>query len=307
MDYKDYYQILGVARTATPAEIKRAYRKLARAHHPDVNKNDPAAERRFKDLNEANAVLSDPDKRARYDQFGPDWEHGPSAPPPSRRREAPTGSRAGGARSGRLDDDLGEFSDFFQAFFGEGLGGASFEGAEPISFGRERVTIPPLEATAELSLEEAFRGTTRLAEIDERRLEVKIPPGVDNGSRVRLAGGAGSGRDLIVVCSVRPHAVFTRKSEDLERELPVRLAEALLGAKVSVGTLKGQVLLTIPPGTQNGQLFRLAGQGMPRLGHPGVGALRVRVRVVLPTKLSPEAEIAAKHLAELVEQPDPRL
>lgn len=306
MEYKDYYQILGIPRTATTAEIKRAYRKLARQHHPDLNK-DPAAEQRFKEANEANAVLSDPVKRQRYDTLGPDWEQAGAG--------APFG---GGVRYQRTrsNADLGDFSDFFRAFFGEDLahspfgsgeaGGDPFSGlgARPTGGGR-RVALP-LEATAELTLEEAFAGASRLAEVEGKRLEVKIPAGVDSGARVRLAGGAGGGRDLVVAIVVRPHPMFTRRGADLERDLALTLAEALLGAKVAVRTLKGQVMLTVPAGTQNGQVFRLAGQGMPRLGKAGAGDLRVRVRVVLPTKLSETAKQAAKRLGDLVKQPDPR-
>lgn len=278
MEFKDYYKILGLPRTATAAEVKRAYRKQARLYHPDVNKGETGAERRFKEANEANAVLSDPVKRARYDTLGPDWAGGPSE-----------------SRDAFRTSDLGDLSDFFRALFDEGQ-----------VFGGERVGSP-LEASAEVTLEEAFRGTDRLAEVQGKRLTVKIPPGVDTGSRVRLAGAAGPGRDLIVYCVVRPHSIFTRKGEDLQRELPITLIEALLGAKVPVGTLKGQVLLTIPAGTQNGHVFRLAGQGMPRLGKPGAGILRVHIRLVLPKKLSEEAKKAAQRLGDLADQPDPRV
>jgi curved DNA-binding protein len=162
------------------------------------------------------------------------------------------------------------------------------------------------EAVAEISLEEAYHGTTRMVEIDGRRLEVKIPRGADDGTRIKLSGQGPGGGDLVVVTRVRPHAVFTRRGADLERELPITLQEALLGAEVPVTTLKGKVLLKIPPGTQNGHRFRLKGQGMPHLKGDGHGDLYARARVVLPTNLDPKAEAAARKLFDLIKQPDPR-
>jgi curved DNA-binding protein len=179
-----------------------------------------------------------------------------------------------------------------------GRGAADARGAD-----RQR---PTYEAEAEVTLEEAFRGTTRLVEVDGRRLEVTIPKGVSTGSRVKLSGKGPGGADLVVVIRVAPHPVFTRHGRDLERDLPVTLEEALLGAKVPVGTLKGQVLLTIAPGTQTGKRIRLRGQGMPALRGDEVGDLYVRTRVVLPTDLSDEATAAARRFVELVRQPDPR-
>jgi DnaJ-class molecular chaperone len=354
MEYRDYYQTLGVPRTASQAEIKKAYRKLARQHHPDRNPNDAAAERRFKDINEANEVLSDPAKRQRYDLLGANWD---------RVQQAGAGAAGGPFAGGgpgvryefRTSGDAEGFSDFFNAFFSGAAGGfaaaggsgrrgrgASFDdilaglglsgaGAGPAgaagASGRGRAGsgatdgrsgrapgghgpvgrgAPAVEAEAELTLEEAFHGTTRLVDLDGRRLEVTIPRGVATGSRVRLAGQGGDGRDLVVVVRVRPHPVFTRHGADLEREVPVTLREALLGAEVPVGTLKGRVLLTIPPGTQAGRRFRLAGQGMPHLRGDAVGDLFVRTRVVLPTALSDEASAAARRFLDLVDQPDPR-
>jgi curved DNA-binding protein len=347
MDYKDYYKILGVPKTATKADIKKAYRKLARQHHPDVKPGDKKAEQTFKDLNEANTVLSDPDKRKRYDTLGPNWEaYGPQADGGPRPGASPygggpfTGFGDMGGRNVRYEfrtsgdaGDLGGFSDFFRMMFGgeaeepattrrstrTGTATADFDDifsqlradGAPMSGGRggatpRTTTLPPAEATAEITLEEAFHGTTRLVEVDGKRLEVKIPPGVDTGSRIRIKGRGGDGRDLYVVIRLRPHPVFTRRGADLERELPITLREALLGGKVHVTTLKGRVLLTIPEGTQNGRAFRLTGQGMPRFNAEGTGDLYARVRVVLPTNLSDEAKEAARRFLDLAPQPDPR-
>jgi DnaJ-class molecular chaperone len=166
--------------------------------------------------------------------------------------------------------------------------------------------MPPVEVTADISLEESFHGTSRIVEIDGKRLEVTIPRGAGDGSRIKLTGKAPGGRDLVVVTKLKPHKVFTRRGDDLERELPVTLGEALLGGEIPVSTLKGRVLLKVPAGTQAGRVIRLKGQGMPRFKGDGTGDLLVRIRVVLPTDLSDEARAAAASLVQLIDQPDPR-
>jgi DnaJ-class molecular chaperone len=160
--------------------------------------------------------------------------------------------------------------------------------------------------TAELTLEESFHGTSRIIELGGRRLEVTIPRGAGDGSRIRLTGKGPEGRDLVVVTRLKPHKTFTRRGDDLERELPVTLREALLGGEIPVATLKGRVLLTVPEGTQNGRTFRLKGQGMPKFKGDGTGDLYARVRLVLPTKLDEKAKVAAAKFLDLVDQPDPR-
>jgi curved DNA-binding protein len=354
MEYRDYYKILGVPRSASQADIKKAYRKLARSSHPDRNPGDEAAERRFKDVNEAHAVLGDPDKRKRYDQLGPNWDafqragaggggagdpFGPGGPFAGYQwagADAGGGGRAGNVRfEFRTAGDASGFSDFFRTLFGADAGsgtstrtragtrgGTGVEGAasieemlagmglegEPLGGTRRGAPARPpgAEATAELTLEEAFHGTTRIVEVDGRRLEVTIPRGVDNGSRIRLTGRGPADGDLTVVTRVRPHARFTRRGADLEAELPIALEEALLGGEVPVTTLKGIVLLRIPPGTQSGRSFRLSGQGMPRFRGDGAGDLYVKTKVVLPTNLTDEAKDAARRFLDLAKQPDPR-
>ena len=355
MDYKDYYAVLGVPRTASASEIKKAYRKLAREHHPDTKPGDATAERRFKEVNEAHAVLSDKDKRALYDRLGADWEAYARAGATAGAGARGAGGAGGSPFSGfsgfggpggnvryefHTTGDAGEFSDFFQAFFGGAsqpvggsgpgrgrrpTGGATFDdilaemgldvdgrptgqsgarssGARPST----RRATPTAEAVAEITLEEAYHGTTRLVEVDGKRLEVKIPKGADTGSRIRLTGKAPGGGDLHVVVKQRPHPVFKRRGADLERELPITLGEALLGAEVPVRTLKGRVLLTIPTGTQTGRTFRLKGQGMPRYRAEGHGDLYVKAKVILPSDLSDEARAAAERFTRLADQPDPR-
>src|SRR6476469_1345048 len=356
MEYQDYYETLGVPRTASPADIKKAFRKLAREHHPDKKPGDKTAEARFKAVNEATAVLSDPDKRKKYDRLGKDWEAysraGVDPDAANATGGRPFGFGTGGAsRSGqqggvryefRSAGNAGEFSDFFRVFFGgdagpidgggatgpgrgrRATGGPSFDdilagmglnqpgatgGAARTGRSGAAATAPrgaTAEAVAEISLEEAYHGTTRRVELDGRRLDVTIPRGADDGTKVKLSGQGPQGGDLVVKVKVRPHPVFTRKGADLERELPITLAEALLGAEVPVSTLRGRVLLKIPAGTQNGHRFRLKGQGMPHLRAEGSGDLYARARVVLPPKLDGDQAEAARALLDSVDQPDPR-
>jgi curved DNA-binding protein len=348
MDYQDYYQTLGVPRTASQAEIKKAFRKLAREHHPDAKPGDAAAERRFKEINEANEVLSDPEKRKKYDTLGANWDRLNRAGAGGAGAGNPFAGFSQSGQSGNVRYEFrtssaggGDFSDFFRMFFSDGAdaaadptgpgrgrrptGGQSFEdilrdmGIDGASVGRgdaprqapgaragRPVHLATAEAVAEITLEEAFHGTTRRVEVQGKRLEVTIPRGADSGTRVKLTGQGPAGGDLVVVVRVRPHPIFNRRGADLERELPITLGEALLGAEVPVTTLKGKVLLRIPAGTQNGRIFRLKGQGMPVLRKDDVGDILAKVRVVLPTNLGPEAEEAARRFIDLVDQPDPR-
>jgi curved DNA-binding protein len=336
LDYKDYYAVLGLPRTASQAEVKKAFRKLARQHHPDTKPGDDAAERRFKEINEANAVLSDPAKRKQYDELGTNWEAISRAQAAAPGAGAPFGgfSGPGGVRyEFHTTGDADGFSDFFRVFFGQdaapspstggrgsrptggpgfddilagmGLGGRS-AGGTPSGAYRTPAPLPVHEATAEITLQEAFAGTTRLIDVDGKRLEITIPPGADTGTRIKLTGRGPGGGDLFVVVKLLPDKTFTRRGVDLERELPLTLEEALLGAEVKVGTLKGSVLLMIPAGTQPGRTFRLTGQGMPRFKGSGHGDLYVKARVILPRNLSDDARAAAEAFFALVDQPNPR-
>jgi curved DNA-binding protein len=315
VEYKDYYAILGVPKTATQAEIKKAYRRLARELHPDRNPGDAAAEKRFKDANEAHAVLADPEKRKRYDELGANWQAYEQAGYGS--GGATDWAGFGGAPGGTQwtyrtssGDDLGGFSDFFRAFFG-GAGGAGrpspFGGGSGSPFGGggfEFVDLSDLagggrgartgagaarqarpsavaEATAELTLTEVAHGAERLVDVNGRRLQVKIPAGVTDGSRIRLAGAV-DGDDLIIEVRVLPDGRFVREGADLRTEVRLTVEEALLGSEVPVPTPAGTVKLRIRPNTQNGQEIRLAGRGLPKRGG-GNGDLIVTARVVLPT------------------------
>ncbi len=302
VEYKDYYKTLGVQKNATAADVKKAYRRLARQFHPDVNKSADAS-KKFKEVNEANEVLSDLEKRKRYDQLGPDWE-----------RYAQTGATGRGGNGGGFQwvytgapgaspFEAGEsdFSDFFQSVFGSRFGQPAAGTGTRRRTARSRA-IADAEYPIEVTLPEAHKGAERVLELQgedgkTKRLTVKIPAGVRDGQRIRLAGQAAGG-DLYLQMKVKPHPLFTRDGDDVRLELPVALHEALLGAEVTVPTLKGRVSLRIPPETQNGRTIRLAGQGMPRAGG-GFGDLYVTVKVVLPTKLNDkERELATELAAE---------
>jgi curved DNA-binding protein len=346
VEYRDYYATLGVPRTASQADIKKAFRKLARQHHPDANKGNAAAEQRFKEVNEANEVLSDPEKRKLYDQLGANWQAYQHAGAGSGRPGSPfagfEGFGAGGPGGVRFEfrgnpEDLEGFSDFFRTFFGgAGFGGASGSGfggggggtqtrtrvrsgsiedllaglgeTELAGNGRRSAARRPqaLEAEAEIVLEEVADGTKRRLELDGKRIEVTIPAGVADGQRIRFSG-VGPGRsDVYLRVRVKPHPVFTRDGASLRRDVPITLREALLGGEVRVRTLTGRVALRIPAETQNGRVFKLAGQGLPHFRKEGRGDLLVRVQVVLPSGLSAEARAAAERFLDLAPQPDPR-
>jgi curved DNA-binding protein len=297
MEYKDYYEVLGVPKTATQAEIKKAYRRLARELHPDRNPNDTEAERRFKEANEAHAVLSDPDKRQRYDQLGANWQAYQQAGFGGGATDwAGFGGAPGGVRweYRRVSpDDLGGFSDFFRTFFGgetasvfdfgdlagAGAGGSRAGGSQGSIQGRPMAT-----AEAEVTLAEVAHGAERMVNVDGRRLQVAIPAGVADGAKVRLRGalkGAGGSGDVVITVRVQPDARFERRGADLHTELPLTLAEALLGAEVPIHTPSGRVRLRVRPNTQNGQEIRVPGRGLPKRGG-GRGDLVVSTRVVLP-------------------------
>lgn len=315
---KDFYEVLGVPRGASEKEIRGAYRKLARKHHPDVNPNDKAAEARFKEINAANDVLSDPDKRKKYDKYGDRWEMADQMDE-QRRQSAGAWARNGGPAGGATfsSENVGDFGSIFDNLFRRERGGPRGQAAN--RRGQD------IETAVEVSLEEAFHGTTRTLNLQApetcrtcggsgevagavchlcegmgqvtrtRRLEVKVPAGVKTGSRVRVAGegraglGAGTAGDLYLVVTVLPHARFERKGDHLYLDVNVFYADAVLGAEVPVTTMDGRVALRIPELTQNGRQIRLAGKGMPVLGKGGAkGDLFVCVRVELPEHLSPE-------------------
>jgi curved DNA-binding protein len=319
MDFKDYYATLGVPKSASQKDIKQAFRKLARKHHPDVNPGDKTAEGRFKELNEAYEVLGDPEKRRKYDELGANWrmyEQGQQAPPGGGASpfggtwSVNTGGTGGGYRTmteEEMREMFGEedpFSDFFHTFFG-GASPRTRQGRTRAQKGRD------VEQALELSLEEAFQGALRRLAIKTdghaRTVDVRIPPGVGDGSRVRIAGegehgtgGAPSG-DLYLRVQLKPHPRFERRGRDLYTKVTVPVTTAVLGGEAQVTTIDGRSLrLKIPPMTQGGQVFRLKGHGMPKIGKAEErGDLYATVDVQLPTQLSPEERAHYEALAEL--------
>lgn len=287
MEFRDYYKTLGVERTADEAAIRAAFRKLARKFHPDVNKGK-GAEDRFKEINEAYQVLGDAEKRARYDEMYEFQQHG-GGDWASAFGGMPGGERPGRARTYRVDlGDLGGFSDFFEQFF-RGLGGEVQQ--QPRGGSWVEPAPVPEASPLEISLEEAYRGVRKPVELQvngvRERGEITIPAGVRSGQRIRL-GKTERRSEVTFPVQVRPHPTFERRDDDLHVEVPITLPEAMLGGQIEVPTIDGKVTMTIPPETQSGQQFRLAGQGMPRLRGKGRGDVIVRVKVVLPEKLSPE-------------------
>ncbi len=320
MEFKDYYAILGVAKSASDADIKKAYRKLARQHHPDLNPGDKAAEARFKEINEANEVLGDPDKRKKYDELGANWRDY------ERAAEAGHaggfggfgGGRPGGAGGGyrtmtpeEVEAAFGgqdPFSDFFHTFFS---GGGGFDPGG----GRARAPRSrrghDVEQAIDLTLDEAFSGTTRriVSSRDgaERSFEVRIPAGVKDGAKIRAAGeggqGAGGGKsgDLFLVVRLLPHARFERRGQDLYQKVDVPVTTAVLGGEVSAPTLGGgPVRLKVPAMTAQGRTFRLRGHGMPAVGKPEErGDMYVTTQLQIPSALSDEARAHYEALREL--------
>jgi len=311
VDFKDYYATLGVSKTASEKEIKQAFRKLARKHHPDVNPGDKVAEAKFKEINEAYEVLGDPEKRKKYDELGANWRmYEQQARSGGQPFGAGWGPAPGGARANyrtmtpeEMEDLFGDsnpFSDFFTTFFGggdAGFGGAA--GAREARGARSRRRAGrDIENEIELGLEDAYHGATRRLVMrhdgQAKHVDVRIPAGVTDGSRVRVSGegeqgvgGAESG-NLYLRVRLAPHPVFEHKGRDLYVKSAVPLTTAVLGGEANVETLSGKpARLRIPPLTQNGQLFRLKGYGMPAVGKSGeTGDLYARVDVQLPTRLS---------------------
>lgn len=317
VDYKDYYKILGVDKKASQKDIQKAYRKLARQYHPDVNPGDTSAEDKFKEINEANEVLSDPEKRKQYDELGSYYQQ--YGQWPGARRPGGGNSRSTRYRT-MSEEDLNDlfgsaspFSDFFETYFGSGVSGATrghARAAGHTQYGSYAAPAQDAEAEVNIPLAEAYRGGTRTIEFtapdsSKRRLEVKIPAGVNDGARIRIAGQGASGRgDLYLRIHVLPEPQFTREGATLRTRIDVPLITAILGGEVLVPTPDGrQLSLRIPPGTANGKSFRLRGQGMPVVGQPEKrGDLYADVNVVLPTHLNAEQRRLFEAFARSLDQ-----
>ncbi len=325
MDFKDYYASLGVSPEADEKTIKKAYQKLAKKYHPDVNPGDKAAEEKFKEATEAYQAISDPEKRRKYDELRQDYQQwqtrGGRGDYNWDRWHSQPGGAGGGSqtytmspeefaemfggtgRSGGFDGFGGEgFSDFFSALFGGGGGqGRGFSGGSSV---RRARAGQDLEVEVQVTLEESYHGTTRLIQTGEKQIEAKIPKGVRTGSKVRLTGQGGPGisggpnGNLYLNITVSPHARFVREGDDLKADLPIDFYKAILGGEVRVLTLGGEVILKIPTLSQSGKKFRLKGKGMPNLENPHKqGDLFVELAIVLPENLSKQEISTLRDLA----------
>lgn len=311
--YKDYYDTLGVSRKATDKEIKAAYRKLARQHHPDANQGNQEAEEKFKEIAEAYEVLKDPDKRRKYDMLGSNWKAGAEFRPPpdfggfsfdfgdlSGFGRGPFGGRGGGGSA---------FSDFFEMVFGQTFGAEG--GPAPGPGGAPRPSRgQDQEAELELTLEELAFGTARNIQISgpglkDKTLEVKIPAGLRAGKKVRVPGeggisaGGGSRGDLFLKIKVKPHSYYTIDGDNLISDLPISPAKAVLGGEATVSTLDGPVKIVVPPASQSGRMLRLRGKGLPKYKQDGRGDQLAKLKIVVPTEPSAEERELYQKLAEL--------
>ena len=322
VEYKDYYKILGVNKSASQDEIKRVFRKLARQYHPDANPNDPQAESKFKEVGEAYEVLKDPQKRSRYDTLGANWKQ---------YAHAGAGWPGGGRRTYTYDfgdrgfsfKDLGDFgsgfSDFFETFFGRGSDDrfSGFGSDFGPQFDRgSRTNIQKgqdMQSELSITLREAYSGTQRSLKLQTggrtRTVNVKIPKGIKDGGKIRVAGegakspaGAGGpAGDLYLVINIAPHNFFTRKGDDLYCEVPVTIKEAFYGAKIDIPTFSGKIMVKVPPKTQGGKTLRLKGKGIPKLRSSEFGDLYAKIKLILPEKLNSEQK---KHFEEFARSYD---
>ena len=319
MEYKEYYKILGVDKKASQDEIKKAYRKLAVKYHPDKIPGNKGAEVKFKEIGEANEVLSDPEKRKLYDQLGSNWKqyrdagYDPSTAGGSARYSQ---GAPGGQYYYEFEGDPSEFfgggssgfSDFFESFFGRGTRqGKGFSGTGGFSgFGAD---IPGKDLAGEItiSLQEAYTGTERIIDIGGEKIKLKIKPGAYSGLKLLAKGKGekaqgGKAGNLYITINVSPHPDYERKGNDLYMNMPVDLFTALLGGKMEIQTLSGRINMKIPEGTQNGKQFRLKGKGMPVYGTSSHGDLYVKIQVKLPDKLTPEQKELVMKLRDSVQK-----
>jgi len=303
MDYKDYYKTLGVAKSSSQDEIKKAFRKLAIKYHPDKNPGDKKSEEKFKEINEANEVLSDPEKRKKYDDLGENWKQYQQGGNKSSDFDWGRYANRGGYTYSGDENEFGHFggnfSDFFENIFGGGTGSnaqqrnSSAKGAD-------------LQAEMEISLEEAYQGSARLLNLNGEQLRMKLKPGSYEGQVLRLTGKGGAGinggvkGDLYITVHIGNHTAFERKGDDLYCDLNLDLYTAVLGGKADIKTMKGQIKITIAPGTDNGKSLRLKGMGMPKYGKQNeFGDLYARINIIIPKTLSEKEIELFKELQKL--------
>lgn len=309
MEYKDYYKILGVAKKASEDEIKKAYRKLAIKYHPDKNAGDKQAEAKFKEINEANEVLSNAEKRRRYNELGSNWKNYQQTSGQGGFDWSKYQQQGGGGQTYYTDfGDLGSsfggggggFSDFFEAFFG----GSGFREAKPV--GRKAYKGEDMQAELPITLEEAYKGAEKIFEVNGQTIKLKVKKGVSEGQILKLTGkgspgsNVGAGGDLLITIKVKKHPMFNRIDDDLYLDLPVDIYTAVLGGKTEISTFKGKTKISIPPETPNGKTLRLPGLGMAKYGKENMyGDMYVKIDLQTPKNLTPEEIKLFKELAAL--------
>lgn len=308
MNYKDYYKVLGVEKNANTADIKKAYRKLAIKYHPDKTQNNKAAEEKFKEINEANAALSDTEKRKKYDELGENWKHQQQYQNQgqaqnahwSQRQQAPDGQRQGYNSGNENFDTDSDFSSFFESMFGGARQG-----------GRNKTPVKgnDYKAEVELTLQEAYTGTKRQLDANAEKLQMNFKPGVSEGQLLRLKGkgafGSNGGEkgDIYITVRIQSQSTYERKGDDLYCDIPANLYTCILGGQISIRTLKGMMKIDIPKETNNGKILRLKGLGMPKFGKENeFGNLYARIQISLPENLSPKEIELFKELSILKSQ-----
>lgn len=307
MDFIDYYKVLGIPKTASQNDIKKAYRKLARKYHPDLNPNDKSAQQKFQQINEANEVLSDPEKRKKYDEYGKDWQHA-DAFEQARQQQSQRGQRdfggqwtySGGQGFGSQGFDESQFSDFFESMFGGGFGSAR---------GRTRTSQfkgQDLNATLRLNLTDTLETKKQTIDLGEKKIRLTIPAGVEDGQTIKIKGYGGEGMnggpkgDLYITFEVFNNTNYKRLGSDLYATEEISLYTAVLGGELIVDTLTGKVKLNVKPGTQNDTKVKLSGKGLPKYKKEGqFGDLYLTYQVKLPTKLSAKEKELFTELSKL--------
>jgi len=295
MDFVDYYKLLGLDKTATSKDIKSAYRKLARKYHPDLNPNDKNAKKKFQEINEANEVLSDPEKRKKYDQYGKDWQHSEQFEKQKQYQQQSTGSRRTTYAGSKSGDD---FSDFFESMFGSAAGAGR---GRQVKYRGEDYT-----AELQLDLTDAYKTHKRTLTINDKKIRITIPAGIENGQTIKIAGLGGKGinggpdGDLYITFSIANHPGFKRLGNDLFTTVDLDLYKAVLGGEITIETLSGKVKLKVKPETQNGSKIKLKNKGFPVYKNEGqFGDLYVTYLVKIPTNLTEKQKALFNQLSEL--------